>query len=149
MVLSIQHPWSITFSITIRRWINKTCWFKYWFLHRGTEKLIEQRNYLKAFTLFWSIRLCIYDGSRHSFCLAIEDLLQSTSYTSFYIQIRVLFDELTGLMNHFLSISTHSLDVGNMSPTFWAFEERENLWNFMNVYPKVHVCMQHFIAQMI
>jgi NADH-quinone oxidoreductase subunit D len=54
----------------------------------------------------------------HAFCLAIENLLQTTSYTSLYVQIRVLFDELTRILNHLLAISTHSLDVGNMAPLF-------------------------------
>jgi len=54
----------------------------------------------------------------HGFCLAIESLLQTLSYTAFYVQIRVLFDELTRILNHLLAISTHSLDVGNMSPLF-------------------------------
>lgn len=87
-------------------------------LHRGTEKLIEYKTYLQALPYFDRLDYVSMMAQEHSFCLAIEDLLQSTSYTSFYIQIRVLFDELTRLMNHFLSISTHSLDVGNMSPTF-------------------------------
>jgi NADH:ubiquinone oxidoreductase subunit D len=52
----------------------------------------------------------------HAFCIAIESLLKTVSYTSLYVQIRVLFDELTRILNHLLAISTHSLDVGNMSP---------------------------------
>lgn len=88
------------------------------FLHRGTEKLIEQRMYLKSLPYFDRLDYVSMMAQEHSFCLAIEDLLQTTSYTSYHIQIRVLFDELTRLMNHLLSISTHSLDVGNMSPAF-------------------------------
>ncbi|MCB1713207.1 MAG: hypothetical protein KDH96_12270 [Candidatus Riesia sp.] len=57
-------------------------------------------------------------AQEHAFCLAIESLLKTTSYTSLYVQIRVLFDELTRVLNHLLALSTHSLDVGNMSPTF-------------------------------
>lgn len=110
------------------------------FLHRGTEKLIEQRMYLKSLPYFDRLDYVSMMAQEHSFCLAIEDLLQTTSYTSFYIQIRVMFDELTRLMNHFLSISTHSLDVGNMSPTFWAFEEREKLMEF---YERVSGARMH------
>jgi len=54
----------------------------------------------------------------HAFCIAIESLLNTISYTALYVQIRVLFDELTRILNHLLAISTHSLDVGNMSPVF-------------------------------
>ena len=110
------------------------------FLHRGTEKLIEQRIYLKSLPYFDRLDYVSMMSQEHSFCLAIEDLLQSTSYTSYYIQIRVLFDELTRLMNHFLGLATHSLDVGNMSPAFWAFEEREKLMEF---YERVSGARMH------
>ena len=66
----------------------------------------------------------------HAFCISIESLLQTTSHTALYVQIRVLFDELTRVLNHLLALSTHSLDVGNMAPVFWAFEERERLMEF-------------------
>jgi len=110
------------------------------FLHRGTEKLIEQRNYLKSIPYFDRLDYVSMMSQEHSFCLGIEDLLNTQSYTSFYVQIRVLFDELTRLMNHFLGISTHSLDVGNMSPAFWAFEEREKLMEF---YERVSGARMH------
>jgi NADH:ubiquinone oxidoreductase subunit D len=54
----------------------------------------------------------------HAFCIAIEDLLKSSSFTALHVQIRTLFDELTRILNHLLAISTHSLDVGNMAPVF-------------------------------
>lgn len=76
----------------------------------------------------------------HAFCLAVEALLKTTSYTSLYVQIRVLFDELTRILNHLLAISTHSLDVGNMSPMFWAFEERERIMEF---YERVSGARMH------
>jgi NADH:ubiquinone oxidoreductase subunit D len=88
------------------------------FLHRGTEKLIEQRSYLKSLPYFDRLDYVSMMSQEHAFCLAIEDLLGTKSYTSFFTQIRTIFDELTRLMNHFLGISTHSLDVGNMSPAF-------------------------------
>ena len=110
------------------------------FLHRGTEKLIEQRNYLKSLPYFDRLDYVSMMSQEHAYCLAIEDLLNTRSYTSFFIQIRVIFDELTRLMNHFLGISTHSLDVGNMSPAFWAFEERERLMEF---YERVSGARMH------
>lgn len=79
-------------------------------------------------------------SQEHAYCLAIENLLNTISYSNLFIQIRVLFDELTRLMNHFLGISTHSLDVGNMSPAFWAFEEREKLMEF---YERVSGARMH------
>ena len=110
------------------------------FLHRGTEKLIEQRNYLKSIPYFDRLDYVSMMSQEHAFCLAIEQLSDSVSYTSYYVQIRVMFDELTRLMNHFLGIATHSLDVGNMSPAFWAFEEREKLMEF---YERVSGARMH------
>lgn len=110
------------------------------FLHRGTEKLIEQRNYLKSLPYFDRLDYVSMMSQEHAFCLAIEQLSGSVSYTSYFVQIRVLFDELTRLMNHFLGIATHSLDVGNMSPAFWAFEEREKLMEF---YERVSGARMH------
>lgn len=110
------------------------------FLHRGTEKLMEQRNYLKSLPYFDRLDYVSMMSQEHAFCLGIEDLINSKSYVAFFTQLRVLFDELTRLMNHFLGISTHSLDVGNMSPAFWAFEEREKLMEF---YERVSGARMH------
>ena len=88
------------------------------YLHRGTEKLIESRNYLKSLPYFDRLDYVSMMTQEHAFCLSIESLLQTTSYTSLYVQLRVLFDELTRVLNHLLTVSTHSLDVGNMSPVF-------------------------------
>ena len=110
------------------------------FLHRGTEKLIENRTYLKSLPYFDRLDYVSMMTQEHAFCLAIEFLLKSFSYTSLYVQIRVLFDELTRILNHLLAISTHSLDVGNMSPVFWAFEEREKIMEF---YERVSGARMH------
>lgn len=110
------------------------------FLHRGTEKLIESRTYLKSLPYFDRLDYVSMMTQEHAFCLAIESLLKTVSYTSFYTQIRVLFDELTRIMNHLLAISTHSLDVGNMAPLFWAFEERERIMEF---YERVSGARMH------
>lgn len=110
------------------------------FLHRATEKLIEQRAYLKSVPYFDRLDYVSMMSQEHAYCLAIEDLLGTKNYTAFFVQIRVIFDELTRLMNHFLGISTHSLDVGNMSPAFWAFEERERLMEF---YERVSGARMH------
>jgi NADH dehydrogenase (ubiquinone) Fe-S protein 2 len=52
----------------------------------------------------------------------------------------VLFDELTRILNHLLAISCHSMDVGNMAPVLWAFEERERLMEF---YERVSGARMH------
>lgn len=66
--------------------------------------------------------------------------MRTVSHTALYVQIRVLFDELTRVLNHLLALSTHSLDVGNMAPVFWAFEERERLMEF---YERVSGARMH------
>lgn len=110
------------------------------FLHRGTEKLMESRNYLKSLPYFDRLDYVSMMTQEHAFCIAIETLMKSVSYTSLYVQIRTLFDELTRILNHLLAISTHSLDVGNMSPLFWAFEEREKIMEF---YERVSGARMH------
>lgn len=110
------------------------------FLHRGTEKLIEHRTYLKSLPYFDRLDYVSMMAQEHAFCISIESLLHTTSYTSLYSRIRVIFDELTRILNHLLAISTHSLDVGNMAPVFWAFEERERLMEF---YERVSGARMH------
>ena len=110
------------------------------FLHRGTEKLIENRTYLKSLPYFDRLDYVSMMTQEHAFCLAIESLTKTVSHTALYVQIRVLFDELTRVLNHLLALSTHSLDVGNMAPVFWAFEERERLMEF---YERVSGARMH------
>jgi NADH:ubiquinone oxidoreductase subunit D len=110
------------------------------FLHRGTEKLTESRTYLKSLPYFDRLDYVSMMTQEHAFCIAIESLMKTTSHTALYVQIRVLFDELTRILNHLLALSTHSLDVGNMSPLFWAFEERERIMEF---YERVSGARMH------
>ena len=110
------------------------------FLHRGTEKLIESKLYLQALPYFDRLDYVSMMSQEHAFCICIEKALNSLNYTAFYVKIRLIFDELTRLLNHFLTISTHSLDVGNMSPLFWAFEEREKIMEF---YERVSGARMH------
>lgn len=110
------------------------------FLHRGTEKLIEYRTYLKSLPYFDRLDYVSMMTQEHAFCIAIESLSKTISHTALYVQIRVLFDELTRIMNHLLCLSCHSMDVGNLSPVFWAFEERERLMEF---YERVSGARMH------
>ena len=73
------------------------------FLHRGTEKLIEKRTYLKSIPYFDRLDYVSMMTQEHAFCISVESLLKTTSYTSLYVQIRVLFDELTPKHQKFLS----------------------------------------------
>lgn len=69
-------------------------------------------------------------SQEHAFVLAIESLLQITDTNYYTNLVRILFDELTRVLNHLLAISCHALDIGSMSSIFWAFEEREKIMEF-------------------
>ena len=99
-------------------------------LHRGSEKLIEDRPYLQGMPYFDRMDYVSMMVQEHAYCLAIENLLNTTNYTATFIQIRTTFDELTRILNHLLAVACHALDVGSMSSVFWAFEEREKIMEF-------------------
>jgi len=108
-------------------------------LHRGTEKLIEYKNYLQALPYFDRLDYCSMMAQEHGYVLAVEKLLKcEVPLRAQYI--RVLFSEITRILNHLLSVSTHALDVGAMTPFFWAFEEREKLMEF---YERVSGARMH------
>lgn len=109
-------------------------------LHRGSEKLMENKTYLQALPYFDRFDYVSMLTQEHAYCLGIETLLNSLNSTSSYTKIRVLFDELTRILNHLLAIACHSLDVGSMSPLFWAFEEREKIMEF---YERVSGARMH------
>lgn len=99
------------------------------FLHRGTEKLIENKTYLQAIPYFDRLDYVSPMNQEHAFVLAIEKLLQiDVPKRGQYI--RVLFSEVGRILNHLLNIATFVLDVGGMTPFLWAFEEREILMGF-------------------
>ncbi len=95
-------------------------------LHRGTEKLIEYKMYLQALPYFDRLDYVSMMSQEHVFCLAVERLLNRTEHIPPRAKyIRVIFLEITRMLNHLLSITTHALDVGALTPMLWAFEERE------------------------
>ena len=98
-------------------------------LHRGTEKLIEVRPYLQSIPYFDRLDYCSMLMQEHSFVLAVEKLL-GTEVPLRAQYIRVLFDEITRILNHLLNVTTMALDVGAMTPLLWMFEEREVLMEF-------------------
>jgi NADH-quinone oxidoreductase subunit D len=98
-------------------------------LHRGTEKFIEVRPYLQSIPYFDRLDYCSMLMQEHSFVLAVEKLL-GTEVPVRAQYIRVLFDEITRILNHLLNVTTMALDVGAMTPLLWMFEEREKLMEF-------------------
>lgn len=108
-------------------------------LHRGTEKLIEYKTYLQALPYFDRLDYVSMMAQEHLFSYTIETLLkckipQRAKY------IRVIFLELTRILNHLLSITTHAIDVGALTPLLWAFEEREKIMEF---YERVSGARMH------
>lgn len=98
-------------------------------LHRGTEKLIESKTYLQAVPYFDRLDYGAPMCQEHAFALAVEKLL-GCEVPERGQYIRVLFAELTRIMNHIMCTTTHAMDVGAMTPILWGFEEREKLMVF-------------------
>lgn len=102
-------------------------------LRRGTEKLIESKTYLQALPYFDRLDYVSMMAQEHVFSLVVEKALNLKVPRRAKI-IRVIFCEITRLLNHLMSLTTHTLDVGALTPFLWAFEEREKLMCF---YKKV------------
>jgi len=84
-------------------------------LHRGTEKLIEYKTYLQALPYFDRLDYVSMMSQEHGYSLAVEKLLNCfVPYRAQYI--RVLFSELTRILNHLMAITTHAMDVGALTP---------------------------------
>jgi NADH-quinone oxidoreductase subunit D len=98
-------------------------------LHRGTEKLIEYKTFLQAVPYFDRLDYVSPMCQEHAFALAVEQLLGITPPLRGQY-IRVLFSEITRILNHLLNITTFALDVGAITPFLWGFEEREKLMEF-------------------
>lgn len=111
-------------------------------LHRGTEKLIESKNYLHSIPYFDRLDYVSMMIQEHAYCLAIEKLLKNQYYNKNLLKLRTIYDELTRILNHLLALACHALDVGSMSPIFWAFEEREKIFEF---YERVSGARMHAI----
>lgn len=108
-------------------------------LHRGTEKLIEHKTYLQAVPYFDRLDYVSPMCQEHAYAIAVEKLLgceipRRAQY------IRVLFSEITRVLNHIMAITTQALDVGAMTPLLWMFEEREKMMGF---YEKVSGSRMH------
>lgn len=100
-------------------------------LHRGTEKLIEYKNYLQALPYFDRLDYVSMMAQEHAYSLAVEKLLGITNDIPIRGRyIRVLFSEITRILNHLLALTCHALDVGAFTPFLYGFEEREKLMTF-------------------
>lgn len=108
-------------------------------LHRGTEKLIEYKNYQQALPYFDRLDYVSMMASEHCYSMAVERLLHAEVPRRASV-IRVLFLEITRLLNHLLAVSCHAMDVGALTPLLWAFEEREKMMEF---YERVSGARMH------
>ena len=98
-------------------------------LHRGTEKLIEHKTYLQALPYFDRLDYVSMMNQEHCYSVAVEKLLGiEVPLRAQYV--RVLFDEITRVLNHCLQIGANGLDIGATTPFLWLFEERETLLEF-------------------
>jgi len=108
-------------------------------LHRGTEKLIEYKTYLQALPYFDRLDYVSMMAQEHTYSLAIENLSKLKVPRRAQV-IRVIFCEITRILNHLLAVGCHAMDVGAMTPFLWAFEEREKLMEF---YERVSGARMH------
>jgi NADH-quinone oxidoreductase subunit D len=98
-------------------------------LHRGTEKLMEHKTYLQALPYLDRLDYVSPMSQEHAFALSVERLMGcEVPLRAQYI--RVLFAEMTRLLNHIMNITTQALDVGATTPLLWLFEEREKMMGF-------------------
>lgn len=108
-------------------------------LHRGTEKLMEARTFMQGLPYVDRLDYVSMMAQEHAYSLAIERLTNcDVPLRAQYI--RVLFLEITRLLNHLLAVTTHAMDVGAITPFLWAFEEREKLLEF---YERVSGARMH------
>jgi len=108
-------------------------------LHRGTEKLLENKTYIQGLPYFDRLDYVSMMVQEHAYCLVLEKI-ESVAIPLRAKVIRVIFSELTRILNHLLSLTTHALDVGAMTPFLWGFEEREKIFEF---YEKVSGARMH------
>ena len=98
-------------------------------LHRGTEKLIENKTYTQAVPYFDRLDYVAPMNQEHAFALAIEKILK-IEVPARAKYIRVIFCEIGRILSHILNVTTQAMDVGALTPTLWGFEEREKLMGF-------------------
>lgn len=108
-------------------------------LHRGTEKLMEFKTISQNIPYLDRLDYVSIIAQEHCFSIAVEKLLNIT-IPSRARYIRTIFLEITRILNHLISLTTHAIDVGALTPFLWAFEEREKL---MELYERVSGARMH------
>jgi len=112
-------------------------------LHRGTEKLIEYKNYMQAVPYFDRLDYVAPQNQEHAFALAVERLTgMAVPPRGQYL--RVLYAEIGRILNHILNITAYAMDVGAMTPMLWGFEHRELLMEFCERASGARLHMAYF-----
>lgn len=110
-------------------------------LHRGVEKIVENRNWVQNIPYMDRFDYVANILQEHAYCLAVENSSKDyNNYNWFYARMRACLDEFSRVLNHLLTLSAVSLDLGAMGPIFWAFEEREGIMMF---YEKISGARMH------
>lgn len=109
-------------------------------LHRGTEKLIEYKSYIQALPYFDRLDYVSMMVQEHAFSLVVEKIYKNIFIPKRSQYIRIIFCEITRILNHLMSLTTHAIDVGALTPFLWACEEREKLIEF---YERVSGARMH------
>ena len=97
-------------------------------LHRATEKLAEHKTYIQALPYMDRLDYVSMMSNEHAYVMTIEKML-GVEVPERAQYIRVLFDEITRILNHLMWIGAHALDVGAMTPFLYAFRDREDLFD--------------------
>jgi len=98
-------------------------------LHRGTEKLIENKTYAQSTPYFDRLDYVGTMNQEHAFVLAAEKLL-GLELPPRAKYVRTLFAEMSRILNHILNVTCYLMDIGGMTPMLWGFEAREELMEF-------------------
>ena len=98
-------------------------------LHRGTEKLFEYKTYLQNLPYFDRFDYVSMMANEHAYCLAVEKMLGITPPERAQY-IRVMYAELTRILNHCLWLGAHALDIGAMTVFLYCFREREDIFDY-------------------
>lgn len=122
MAFGPQHPAAhgilkiqMLLSGEVLRWVDP----QFGYLHRGTEKLVVGRTLLQSLPYFDRFDYVANFFQEHAFCLAVEHLASTHSSVTASIQtFRCLFDEISRMLNHLLTLSATSLDINIMGPIF-------------------------------
>lgn len=112
-------------------------------LHRATEYLMKTKSFYLSLPYFDRLDYVSMLTQEHAYTLALEKINKNYLISNTVKKTRIIMDEITRILNHFLALACHALDVGAMSIIFWAFEEREN---FLEIYENYSGARMHTAA---